>query len=78
MIEGLSGRWVGDRVVIMGDYTQDDAIKGFPNAKDLYSVALKTYHNLTKEVTDAFKEVWGLDYVEEELGSIKLVRRVLN
>ena len=37
MIEGLSGRWVGDRVVIMGDYTQDDAIKGFPNAKDLYS-----------------------------------------
>lgn len=29
------GRWVGDRVVVVGDYTEPDDIPGYPDAKTL-------------------------------------------
>ena len=35
----ISGRWVGDRVVVLGDYTVDDDIPDFPNAGSLYHEA---------------------------------------
>lgn len=32
----MSGRWAGDRVVILGDYTEDEDLPAFPEAHKLY------------------------------------------
>ena len=32
----MSGRWAGDRVVILGDYTEDGDLPAFPEAHKLY------------------------------------------
>lgn len=35
--DGLSGRWVGDRVVVLGDYTVDEDYASYPNFGKLWS-----------------------------------------
>ena len=36
---GISGRWAGDRCVVLGDYTEDSDLSDFPNAGSLYGEA---------------------------------------
>jgi hypothetical protein len=55
----MSGAWTGDRVVILGDYTQDSDLPNVPNAKNLYHEADKTYddvsHDVARSLEMAFK-----------------------
>jgi hypothetical protein len=75
---GISGRWVGDRFAIVGDYTQSDAIPNFSNASTLYQIASETYTDITPQVRDAFEEIYHFAYVEKEIGNFKSWQRTLN
>lgn len=67
----VSGRWVGDRVMVVGDYTQENAIPGFENSKTLYEIASKTYEDITPKLRDAFEKIYEFSYFEEEIGNFK-------
>lgn len=53
----LSGRWVGDRVVVLGDYTEDSDLPNYPNAGKLYT-ASKDWTDISEEVAEALKKVF--------------------
>jgi hypothetical protein len=68
----VSGRWAGDRVMIVGDYTEDSDVPSIPNASQLYNADCT---DITNEVADALKvafgrdvreSFWHPDYVEKE------------
>lgn len=58
----VSGRWVGDRVVLLGDYTEDADIPNVENASKLYGQVEQEFLDITPQVRDAFKLVFELDY----------------
>lgn len=71
-LTSVSGRWAGDRVMIVGDYTEDSNVPSIPNASQLYSAQ---YTDITDEVGVALKVAfrrnvresgWHPDYVDKE------------
>lgn len=71
-LTSVSGRWAGDRVMIVGDYTEDSNVPSIPNASKLYSAQ---YTDITDEVGVALKVAfrrnvressWHPDYVDKE------------
>jgi hypothetical protein len=58
----VSGRWCGDRVVVLGDYTEDADISNVKNASALDAQIEKEFVDITPKVRDAFKVVFELDY----------------
>lgn len=58
----VSGRWVGDRVMVVGDYTEDSDIPGVENASRLYQIANETYENISPKLRDAFEEIFEISY----------------
>lgn len=73
----ISGRWCGDRVVVVGDYTAEDAIPNFVGADALYSLARAQYKDITHNVRKALSKVFHLDFVTETMGSHIFWKRVL-
>jgi hypothetical protein len=68
MVEGINGRWCGDRIVIVGDYTQE--IPGYErDGSNLYELAMATFVNLTDDVRRAFEVIYDLAYEEKSYGS---------
>jgi hypothetical protein len=65
--EGLSGRWAGDRVVVLGDYTEDEDLPGYENASTLYSQSYD-WLDLSDEVAIALGKVFGFEIDTEENG----------
>jgi hypothetical protein len=66
----VSGRWCGDRVVVLGDYTQPDAIEGYEgDASELYR-ASDDWENISPLVRDALAQVFPVTYkiTEKVLG----------
>jgi hypothetical protein len=65
----VSGRWCGDRVVVVGDYTQPDAIPNYrPDSGDsstLYSDA-DSWTDISPSVREAFSKVFPITYKFEE------------
>jgi hypothetical protein len=68
----VSGRWAGDRVMIVGDYTQDSDVPSIPNASKLYS---GDYTDIADQVAEALQVAfgrnvresgWHPDYVDKE------------
>jgi hypothetical protein len=57
---GISGRWVGDRVVIVGDYTEDADYPSYPNFGNVYNESDK-WNDITDFVADAFKTIFNLN-----------------
>jgi hypothetical protein len=59
-----SGRWAGDRAVIVGDYTVDDDL---PNVKDAGQLYFDiggddpTWINITEMVAEAFYRIFGIE-----------------
>ena len=53
----ISGRWAGDRVVIIGDYTEDSDLPDYPNASKAYSDIQQNGTNITDEVREALEKV---------------------
>lgn len=53
----VSGRWAGDRVVVLGDYTEDSDLPDIPNASSLYHRVQETGTNISEQVDEALKTV---------------------
>jgi len=53
-----SGRWAGDRVALIGDYTENGDLPNYPNAERLYSEASDTWNDITSLVSNAFGAVF--------------------
>ena len=52
------GRWCGDRVVVIGDYTEDGDIPGVENASELYGD--ETVTDITDQIIPAFEVALGV------------------
>lgn len=58
--DGLSGRWVGDRVVVVGDYTEDEDYPdsfAYPQFGKVYSDS-NDWTDISDEVAAALNKVW--------------------
>jgi hypothetical protein len=64
MVEGVNGRWCGDRIVIVGDYTKEGAIPGVLDSETLYSIAISNYTNISDKVRLAFEKIYDIRYVK--------------
>jgi hypothetical protein len=74
----ISGRWCGDRVLIVGDYTGADAVPGFTGADAIYQLSTTPqYKDITGEVRDAFSKIFEIAYVQENIGSHTFWKRTL-
>jgi hypothetical protein len=63
----LSGRWVGDRVVVVGDYTEDKDIPNYENASKLYHES-EDWTDISDAVAVALGQVFGFEIDTEEKG----------
>jgi hypothetical protein len=61
LFPNLSGRWVGDRVIVLGDYTEDGDLPNYPNASKLYDES-ENWEDISNEVAEALKKVF--DFVD--------------
>ena len=62
--EHITGRWVGDRVVVVGDYTEDSDIPKSPMpASELYSSEF--FLDISEYVAEAIGAIFGYQYVGE-------------
>jgi len=57
----VSGRWVGDRVVVIGDYTKDGDLPSYPEFGGLYVKATKEWLNISDKVVKAFSPLLDAD-----------------
>lgn len=57
----VSGRWAGDRVMIVGDYTEDSDVPSIPQASYLYG---NEYTDISNEVAEALQVAFGRDVRE--------------
>lgn len=57
----VTGRWVGDRVVVLGDYTEDSDLEPHvPNGSQLYKMLKEEVGiDITDEVAEALGTVWS-------------------
>jgi hypothetical protein len=71
-LTGVSGRWAGDRVMIVGDYTEDSDVPSIPNVSKLYN---GDYLDISNQVAEALQVAfgrnvressWHPDYVDKE------------
>ena len=71
-LTGVSGRWAGDRVMIVGDYTEDSDVPSIPNVSKLYN---GDYLDISNQVAEALQiafgrnvreSSWHPDYVDKE------------
>lgn len=76
LVEGLSGRWCGDRVVIIGDYTTQDSAPEIPYAETIYQIANETYKNITPDIRNAFETIFDIGYKKEMIGNWESWSRV--
>ena len=60
----ISSRWAGDRVLIVGDYTEDSDVPSIPNVGSLYNES-ETYTDITDLVAEAFEQVFRLKFSGE-------------
>ena len=61
---GISGRWAGDRVVVLGDYTTDADLPNVPNAGSLWGETDK-WVDITDFVATAFEAVFSIKITGE-------------
>ena len=64
----VSGRWCGDRIVVVGDYTRADAIPGFLDSDSLYEIAIRNYTNISEKIREAFGKIFDIEYEKDSLG----------
>lgn len=71
----ISGRWAGDRVMVVGDYTEDEDLPAHFMASQLYHVAGDTYTEIGAEVREAFTNIYRIDWEEEEFSTFTSYNR---
>ena len=74
----ISGRWAGDRCIVLGDYTEDSDIPHYIGAGDLYGQIMENSHgewvDISEDVADELGQVFGFR-IEKE-GRLGWKRRV--
>ena len=60
----ISSRWAGDRVLIVGDDTEDSDVPSIPNVGSLYNES-ESYTDITDLVAEAFEQVFRLKFSGE-------------
>jgi hypothetical protein len=60
----ISSRWAGDRVLVLGDYTEDSDVPSIPNVGSLYAES-ESYTDITDLVAEAFEQVFRLKFSGE-------------
>ena len=60
----ISRRWAGDRVLVLGDYTEDSDVPSIPNVGSLYAES-ESYTDITDLVAEAFGQVFRLKFSGE-------------
>ncbi len=55
----ISGRWKGDRVLVLGDYTEASDVPFIANGESLYREA-DTFTDISDEVVKAFEKVFQI------------------
>lgn len=73
----MSGRWVGDRVLIVGDYTKPNAIPGYENSETLYALARDKFTDITPQMRDAFEQIFNLVFTTNTIGTHKFWTRAI-
>jgi hypothetical protein len=63
----LSGRWVGDRVIILGDYTRNEDLPSYPNAGELYYQS-ESWNDISDEVAEALGKVFSFHIDTKQTG----------
>jgi hypothetical protein len=63
----LSGRWVGDRVVVLGDYTDDSDLNTYPNFGQVYNQS-EDWTDISDEVAQALGKVFGFEIDLQQTG----------
>lgn len=71
----ISGRWAGDRVMVVGDYTEDEDLPAHFMAGQLYGLADETYLEIGDIVREGFTAIYGLEWDIEKLGSYTYYNR---
>jgi hypothetical protein len=66
----VSGRWAGDRVIVLGDYTSKEALPEADKADKLYSES-STWEDITPKVREAFSKVFEVRYSQKDYGTHK-------
>lgn len=65
----VSGRWCGDRVVILGDYT--DRIPGIDYGSEIYAFLGAEgggYVDITPQIRTAFETIFNVSYTSRTMG----------
>jgi hypothetical protein len=65
--DDLSGRWVGDRVLVLGDYTGDDDYAEYPNFGKLFQDS-SDWVDISDDVAVALGKVWDFEIDVTESG----------
>lgn len=63
--DGLSGRWAGDRVLVLGDYSTDEDLPTYPDLSNLFRES-ESWKDISTDVAIALGKVW--DYEMEFSG----------
>ena len=58
--DGLSGRWAGDRVLVLGDYSTDEDLPTYPDLSNLWRES-ESWKDISKDVAIALGKVWDYD-----------------
>jgi hypothetical protein len=48
----ISGRWAGDRCIVLGDYTEDEDIPNYIGAGSLYEQIMENAHDEWRAISD--------------------------
>lgn len=67
--DGVSGRWTGDRVVVLGDYTEEEEYKGlgFKGEGSQFSSITSFYGNISDILAPVLRKAfkWNIDHYAE-------------
>jgi hypothetical protein len=55
--DGLSGRWAGDRVLVLGDYSTDEDLPTYPDLSNLWQES-SAWTNISTDVAIALSKVF--------------------
>ena len=72
----ISGRWAGDRVVVLGDYTEDSDLPSVPNAGNLYAES-EDWRDISARTAGALGKVFGFTMTMGAYGPERVYEREL-
>ncbi len=66
----ISGAWAGNRVAVLGDYTEDGDLPDSPEAGNLYGAVDASdgeWTDISDKVADAFTSIFGIRFTSDTM-----------